>query len=181
MTCEAFESRILDYQDHQLSPADRTVVESHLAACAGCRAFARRLQQLDAGLTRAITAPGLSADFEERLRRRIQAGAEVFSESRRAERKRQLQAEFEAGLAQLARRTLSIGRCMNTLGYAVVAGLAGWLAWQFAVSAPGLFGGTASGGPGQSLLPPLLAGAVFLCIGLAAAFPRPFHRLGLAV
>lgn len=63
MSCQEIENKILDYQENHLSPAQREEVETHLAGCAGCRAFARQLQQLDAALSASVKVPPLSADF----------------------------------------------------------------------------------------------------------------------
>src|SRR5258706_16072547 len=106
MTCETFEDRVLDYHDHQLSPAECAEVEAHLAACAECRSFARQLQQLDTALSRTLKTPSLQSAFSDRLRQRLQAETTVLSESQIMERKRQMETEFETGLLLLRRKSL---------------------------------------------------------------------------
>src|SRR5208282_3428641 len=101
MSCEEIENKILEYQENQLSLAQRVEVETHLAGCAGCRIFARQLQQLDAAILAGLKVPALSAEFDRRLQERIQVAPAALSEARRAERERQLQAEFEAGQARI--------------------------------------------------------------------------------
>src|SRR5450432_3263380 len=126
MACEEFENQISDYLENQLPPADRARVAAHLAGCADCRAFAQQLEQLDAQLLRAVKTRALSADFKARLQQRVQMTV-VLSEAERAERKRQLQAEYEAGLARLNRFTLPPRKLLEVLGYAGMFALAGWL------------------------------------------------------
>src|SRR5271168_2553546 len=103
MSCEEIENRILDYQENQLPPAQRQEIEAHLATCPGCRTFGRQLQQLDGALSAGVKVPAISVDFDRRLRERIEAAPAALSEAQRTERKRQLQAEFEAGMARLGR------------------------------------------------------------------------------
>ena len=103
MSCEEFEQKILDYQEEGLSPIQRQEVETHLAECATCRSFAREWQRLDRALSVQIEAPALSADFDRRLRERIHGASQPMPEAERAERKRQMQAEFESGIARLRR------------------------------------------------------------------------------
>jgi len=177
MDCEAIESRILDYLDQQLAAGDRALVETHLAGCPACRALARQLEQLDASLARSVKPPALSAGFDARLRQRLQNETKALSEVERAERKRQLQAEFEAGLAQLAGHRFTVGGLLNTLGYAALGGLVGGLLWQLLPRATTLPSGLSSGGAGPSLLPSFVASAVLLIISLAIAFPRQVRRL----
>ena len=180
MNCEEFENRILNHPNQPLTPADWAMVESHAAGCAACQVLTRRFEKLDAALTREITAPDLSAEFNQRLYQCIQYEVKVFSEAQRAERKRQLQAEFEAGLAHLARQALTVSGLLDMLGYALLGGLAGLFVWQFVSPAPNPLGGAVAVGLREGLLLPTFAGAVFLCVGLAAAFRRQFRALWLA-
>src|SRR6478672_8869465 len=101
MLCEEIENQILDYQENQLSSARREEVETHLAGCANCRIFAQQLRQLDEQLSARGKIPATSADFDRKLRERIQAVPAVLLEAQKTERKRQLQAEFEAGMARI--------------------------------------------------------------------------------
>jgi anti-sigma factor RsiW len=170
MSCEEIENQILDYQDNQLSPARRQDVETHLAGCAGCRTFARQLSQLVATLSARVKVPALSLEFDPRLQARIQAAPTPLPEAQRAERKRQLQAEFEAGRVQINRQSFALGSLGKHLTWPVLAILSGWLAWRVTllahVSAQSLRG------LNPNLLPLLIASAVFLTVCHAKAFPQ---------
>ena len=182
MACEEFENEISDYLENQLLPADRSRVAAHLAGCAGCRAFARRLEQLDAELLRAVPVPALSATFKTGLQQRLQNETVAWTAVQCAERKRRLLAEYEAGLARLNRFSLPPPRkLLEGLGYAGLIALVGGLTWLFLPRLENLLAGPAAGGGGQSLLLSLLASAIFVAIGLAAAFPRQVRKLWLAV
>jgi anti-sigma factor RsiW len=176
MACEELENQIADYLENQLPPTDRTRVAAHLAGCADCRAFARQLEQLDAALLRAVKPPPIPATFKARLHRRIQIEPAVLSEAQRAERKRQLQAEYEAGLARLGWRMPVFPLFMRNLGYAAVVVLAGCLTWLLPPQLATHLAGLGISGIDQSLLLLLVAGAIFVAIGLAAAFPRRFRK-----
>lgn len=173
MLCEEIENEILDCQENRLSPARREEVETHLAGCASCRTFARRLQQLDVKLSGRIKIPALSADFDRRLRERIQATSASMSEAKRAERKRQLQAEFEAGMTRIARGSFEPGRLLEHLTRAAFAAVVGWLAWHFTAQLMAHFNAAQSvGALIPNLVPWLAASAVFLAVGLIEAFSR---------
>jgi len=172
MLCQEIENRILDYQEDKLSPAQREEVETHLAGCAGCRIFARQLQQLDAALSASVKIPALSANFDRRLQERIQATPAVLSEAQRAERKRQLQAEFDADMARIGWRAFALGSLPNHLTWPVLAAVAAWLVWRFTLQLTALPNTQSLGGLDPNLLPWLAVGAVFLAVGLAEAFPR---------
>lgn len=180
MPCEEFENRISDYLENQLPAADRARVAAHLADCANCRAFARQLEQLDAQLSRTVKAPTLPASFKTRLQERIQTTV-VLSEAQRAERKRQLQAEYEAGLARLNRFSLPPRKLLEGLGYAGVIALASGLAWLFLPHLANLLAGPRLSSSNQSLLLSLVASAFFVALGLAEAFPRRMRRIWSAV
>ncbi len=177
MTCEEIENRILDYQENQLSPSQRKELETHLSDCAGCRILARRFHQLDAALSASVRIPALSADFDQRLRQRIQAAPAALSEAQRAERKRQLQAEFEAGLGRIGRGSFTFGSLLNHLTWPALAILAGWLVLLFTPQWTARLNAQSLGGLDPSLLPWLAASAVFLVVSLAAAFPRTWKFL----
>src|SRR5512141_2809812 len=98
MTCDEFENRFLAGFETELSADERAAGEQHLAACAACQTLARQLHQLDAALALKLKAPALPADFNQRLAKRIHAMTPVLSAAQRAERKRQLQAEYEVAL-----------------------------------------------------------------------------------
>jgi anti-sigma factor RsiW len=179
MLCEEIENRILDYQENQLSAAQRAEVESHLAGCAVCRAFARQLQQLDATLSASVKIPALSADFDRRLRQRIQAAPAVLSEAQRAERKRQLQAEFEAGMSRIVRGSFAWDSLLKHLTWPALVAVAGWLAWCFAAQWTVHLHAQSLAGLDPKLIPWLAASAVFLAVGLAQAFPRAWRFIGV--
>jgi anti-sigma factor RsiW len=177
MTCDEYESRFLAGPEDQLPADERAAGEKHLTTCAACQTLVRQLQQLDAALTLKVKAPALSAGFNERLSERIQAEPAVLPQAQRAERKRQLQAEYEAGLAKLGRYALPPGRLLEGLRYAVPVALAGWLAWQFMPGLAQLLAECGLSSPSQNLLLASAAAVVFVAIGLAAAFPRRLRQL----
>jgi hypothetical protein len=172
MSCEEIENRILDYQENQLSPAQRVEVETHFAGCAGCRMFARQLQQLDAALSARVKVPALSAGFGRRLQERMQVAPAVLSEAQRTERKRQLQAEFEAGRARIVRGSFGLDKLVKQWTWPALAILAGWLAWRLTLPLTVHLKAQSLGGLDPNLLPWLAASAVFLTVVLAEAFPR---------
>ena len=175
MLCEEIENRILDYQENQLSAAQRAEVETHLAGCPACREFARQLQQLDAALAARVKIPALSAGFDRQVRERIQAAPAALSEAQRAERKRQLQAEFEAGMARIVRGSFALGRLLNYLAWPALAAVAGWLAWLLTTQWTAHLPAQSLSGLAPGTIPWLVASAVFLAVGLAQAFPRPWR------
>jgi anti-sigma factor RsiW len=187
MLCQEIENSILDYLENQLSAARRAEVEAHLAGCTGCREFARQLQRLDAALSARVRIPALSANFDRRLRERIQPAPAALSEAQRAERKRQLQAEFEAqraerkrqlqaefeaGMARISRRPFALGSLLNHLAWPALAAVAGWLAWHFTAQWTARLNVQSLGGLAPDMIPWLAAGAILLAVGLAQAFPR---------
>lgn len=176
MACEQFENKIADYVENQLPQGDRSRIATHLAGCADCRAFAQQLEQLDARLARALKAPVLPESFKTNLQQRMQATA-VLSEAQRAERKRQLQSDYEADLARLNRFPLPPRKLLEGLGSAGLIVLAGWLAWLFLPRLANLLAGPALGGINPSLLFSLVAATIFVTIGLAAAFPGQVKKI----
>jgi anti-sigma factor RsiW len=177
MLCQEIENRILDYQENQLSPAQREEVETHLAGCAGCRVFARQLQQIDEALSASVMVPALSANFDRRLRERLLAAPAVLSEAQRAERQRQLQAEFEAGMTRIGRGAFALGSLLDHLTWPVLAAVAAWLLWRFTPQLTAHLNAQSLGGLDPNLLPCLAASAVFLAVGLAEAYPRRWKFL----
>lgn len=179
MSCEEIEIQIPDYQENQLPPGERAKLEAHLAGCAGCRAFARQLQQLDTALTVGVKVPALSAEFDQRLQKQIQVASTALSEAQRAERKRQLQAEFEAGQLRIGRGLFAPDSLGKHLAWPMLAILSGWLAWRFTVPLTVHLSAQSLGGLEPNLLPWLVASAVFLMVSLTGIFPRQrnFFRL----
>lgn len=177
MTCNEFETRFLVGEESPAPTAERAPGEAHLADCAGCQALTRQLLELDAALADKVKTPVLSADFNQRLAKRIQIEAPGLSAAQQAERRQQLQAEYEAGREQLRRSSQLEASLLERLPYVALAALAGWLAWQFTPGWLNLLAAQGLSGAGQTLLLAAVAGAVFLTIGLAAAFPRTFRQL----
>jgi anti-sigma factor RsiW len=177
--CE--EEIILDYQDNLLSPAQRQEVENHLAACSQCRTFARQLLQIDAALSVAVKVPELSANFERRLRERIQGAPAALPEAQRAERKRQLQAEFEAGIARIGRGSFALGNLLAYLAWPALATIAGGLAWLFTSQWMGHVKAQNLAGIAPNVVPWLAVSAVFLALGLVEVFRNNgnSHELGM--
>jgi anti-sigma factor RsiW len=177
MSCEEIEISILDYQQNQLSPGQRAEVETHLAGCAGCRTLAQRLHQLDGALSASIKVPALSADFDQRIWEQVQAAPAALAEAQRAERKRQLQAEFEAGLARISRESFtwsSLIRQLTSLAWATVAA---FLAWGITRQLTWHLHAQILGGLSPDQMPWLVAGAVLLVVGLAETFPQEWRSL----
>jgi anti-sigma factor RsiW len=105
MACPEFEDLILDYCDAAASPADSELLQSHIAACTGCRDFLAQQQELDLRLAKSLAAPSLSAAFDQRL----------------------------AGRIALQRRTAELRwlpRILDGIGYLSMATAAGWLIQQ---------------------------------------------------
>ena len=71
MACAEFEDLILDYCEGAASPADGALLESHVAACSGCRAELALQQELDLRLTKSLVRPSLSPAFAGRLAARM--------------------------------------------------------------------------------------------------------------
>ena len=178
MSCEEIENKILEYQENQLSPAQRVEVETHLAGCAGCRIFARQLQRLDAALSASVKVPALSAEFDRQLQERIQVAPAALSEAQRVERERQLQAEFEAGQTRIRRELFALDSLLRHLTWPALAILAGWLTWHFTLPLTVHLNAQSLGGLDPNLIPWLAASAVLLSVGLAEVFPRQWKFLG---
>lgn len=180
MLCTELESRILDYQEGRLSPAIRQEVEAHIAHCAACRQLAGQLQLLDAVLSAALRVPALSADFDTRLLGRVEAVPQVLSEAQRSERRRQLQAEFEAGQAQLRPGAFSTGALLDYLTWPALGGVAAGLVCLLAERGFARAGGLVHAGSVAALLPWLAAATAVLAAALAVPFPRAHKWLGIA-
>ena len=172
MNCPEFESRILDLLENQLSVGEQAEVEGHLAGCPACRALAADWRQLDAALARAVRRPKLSADFDARLREQIAAVALPAV----TERKRQAETEYAARLGELRRWSHWLPQLLDTLGWAVLAGLVGGALVRWSPALIGLLP-TRVMSTDSSWWAALLGSAVFLLVGLAIAFPQPRRRL----
>jgi anti-sigma factor RsiW len=72
MSCNRIEGKLVAFMDGRANDADRRVVESHLAECAGCRARVEGFKEVWAMLGEVPAAEPSSA-FEARLRARMAA------------------------------------------------------------------------------------------------------------
>jgi anti-sigma factor RsiW len=177
MACAEFENRIADYLEEQLPPGGRQAVETHLAACAECRAFCAQLRELDAALACAVKAPALGADFSARVRRRVEAEPVRWSAAERAERLRQAEADFQTRVARLRRRSLGLLSLLDGIGYAALAGLLLCFLYRLGPSLASA-GSVAAGIPEQQALRlAWITGAVFVLFGIGAAFRRQLLKL----
>lgn len=172
MPCDEFENLIPEFQENRLSPVEREKVAAHLAGCADCRTFAQQLQQLDAMLSASLKVPALSADFERRLRGRIQSEPAFLTEAQRAGRKRQLQSDFDAGLARLRRNSIPLGALFDSLIWPVIGVLASWIAWSLTHILTAHLTAQKLSGFDPVLLPWLAAGIAFV----AVVFPETLYR-----
>ena len=71
-SCTEFLRDFSDYRDGMMSPAERAIVESHLAGCPSCARYARVVEQ---GVEKLKAAGGIqpSEDFLPRLQHRLYA------------------------------------------------------------------------------------------------------------
>jgi anti-sigma factor RsiW len=105
MACAEFEDLILDYCEGAAAPADCALLESHIAACAGCRAYLAEQQELDLRLKKSLLRPELSPAFAPRLAARI-------------------------AVERRAPQFLWIPRILDAIGYLSLASAAGYLIQQ---------------------------------------------------
>jgi len=121
MTCAEYERQIAEWVDGRLAPADAQTVALHVAGCPGCGDFAASLRQLDDTLVRGVTRPQLTRGFEARLRARMEAEASGDLEAQRAERRRRLQAEYDATVTRMRRRVRSVTSVLDMLGLGLLS------------------------------------------------------------
>lgn len=177
MACVEFEDLLPGYLEKQLPPKAQSRVAAHLAQCVACREFARQLEQLDAALARGVKAPALPPDFSARLRQRIQT-VPVWSEAELAERRRRLQAEYEAGLARLRPFPFSLHRLRRGLVNAAALAFLGCLGWFSVPLLANLPAWLPPANLDQDLLAAWTATGIFVALGLAAnAFRRQIRRV----
>jgi anti-sigma factor RsiW len=176
MACKEFESHILDYLENELPPAARPRVEAHLAHCVECQTLAGQLRQLDAALASSLGAPTLPASFDARLRERLEAARAVPTTQELAERKRELQIEFETRVAELRRKSRWALTLLDGLGCGVLAGVGALLLLPLAPGFAEWGGALQATMPGSNLLVSSVASALFLLVGLGAAFQQPLLR-----
>lgn len=166
MLCEEMQNRILD--GNELSAGQRKELETHMAMCAECHGFAQALDRLDGALSATLKVPALSANFEQRLWKRIQETAPVMSETDRAERRRQLEAEFEAGRTRIQRGTWAWRNLVASLTWPVAAAVAAGVVLRFMPQLMAQSSSTQFWG----LVPLLAASGIFVAMGLAEGFPK---------
>lgn len=73
MPCHEFETLIMDSLDASSSEGARAALDTHLAACAGCRAFAAAQKTLDARLAASLASIAPPAYFRARVLARVRA------------------------------------------------------------------------------------------------------------
>jgi anti-sigma factor RsiW len=72
MKCEGVSKGLIAYVDGRAKPAERTIVEAHLAVCAACRTRAEEFRKLW-GVLEEVPAVDPSFAFDARVRQRIAA------------------------------------------------------------------------------------------------------------
>ncbi len=122
----AWNDRLQDWLDGDLSAADAAKLQVHMADCAACRERAEELQELDRQLSSATPRMALDAAFDAK----IFAQLDVIDEAQRAEARRRLEQELQQNLQALARgwrRALLFIVPGVIAGVALALGLAWWL------------------------------------------------------
>jgi anti-sigma factor RsiW len=95
----AWNDRLQDWLDGDLTAADAVALQAHMADCAMCRARAEELQALDRNLRSA--APRLALD--DAFDAKIFAQIEAIDDSQRAAARQRLEQELQQNLQTLAR------------------------------------------------------------------------------
>jgi anti-sigma factor RsiW len=138
MACPEFEDLILDYSEGAAAPADSALLESHVAACAGCREYLALQQELDLRLSKSLALPVLSPAFAPLLAARI-------AERRRAPRLRWLPRLLDGigylSLASAAGYLLQqLPHARIWIGLAALAGSAAFGLWESGKALRGTYG-----------------------------------------
>lgn len=123
----AWNDRLQDWLDGDLSTADTAKLQAHMAGCAMCRARADELRELDSKLRSAAPRLALDDAFDAKLFAQIDA----IDDSQRAEARRRVEQELQQNLQALARdwrRALLFVVPGLIAGVALALGLAWWLA-----------------------------------------------------
>lgn len=121
MNCADLEILLCDYMDGTLGESERTVVESHLAGCAGCSELLRDLQGAAAFLAR-VKEPETPAELVTRILFHTPAAAEArrgASGSIRGWRR-----WFGGWLSPLLQPRFAMGMAMTILSFSMVARVA---------------------------------------------------------
>lgn len=172
MRCETFEANCTEYLDGALSQAERLKLESHLAQCDECASFLRQLTLIDRELTQALKQPALSPDFARRMQDRIQAESRERQNGWLAQRRAELQIEFEQQKLQMRRCWFSFRYLLEAVLGAVLIGLSGWavLTWLNSIgTAPDLQEGARNA---AVLGAATVAGAAFILVALYGALQQ---------
>lgn len=174
------ELRLLEYLDGQLPAEAARALEEHLGACPACQELRRQWQQLEAPLVERSARAALSADFTARLWERIERESPApLAEASRAQRRAQLEAEFQAARAGFRKHFLRTQwpALLDWLGYGVGSALCGYALLRFWPQLLGWAGQVAPAALNQSVSPLALAvSALALVAGLALAAKKPIAR-----
>ena len=122
----AWNDRLQDWLDGDLSAADEAALQAHMGDCALCRARADELRELDFNLSAAAPRLALDAAFDARLFAQIDA----IDDSQRAAARQRMEQELQQNLQALARgwrRSLLVIVAGAIAGVAMAFGLASWL------------------------------------------------------
>ena len=122
----AWNDRLQDWLDGDLSAADSAALQAHMADCEMCRARADELRELDFNLASANPRLALDAAFDAKLLAQIGA----IDDSKRAEARQRVEQELQQNLQALARgwrRALLFMVPGVVAGIALAFGLTSWL------------------------------------------------------
>jgi anti-sigma factor RsiW len=118
----AWNDRLQDLLDAEISASERTTTESHIATCGRCRMQYAHLKRLDAKLAAKLAVAPLDNTFDRQLFARI----ESLDANARERARRRLERELQENLNQLSRGW------HRTLAFVVGGAIAG-IALAFAV------------------------------------------------
>jgi anti-sigma factor RsiW len=119
MKCADLEILLCDYMDGTLGESERTRVEAHLGACAGCAEMLRDIQGATAFLER-VKAPEAPAE----LVTRILFQSPLTAEARQAQASRGWRRWFRGWFSPLLQPRLAMGMAMTILSFSMVARVA---------------------------------------------------------
>jgi anti-sigma factor RsiW len=121
---EEWDGQLQDWLDGELNTAESAVFEAHLAGCGECQQTVEALERLDSSLVEATPPMALDKAFDQRLFAQIDA----IDETKRAEARRRLEAEWQQQMHALSRNW------KRTLAFLIPGVIAG-IALAFAVMA----------------------------------------------
>jgi anti-sigma factor RsiW len=177
MPCDDFIDLIVKREEGDLPDGARVTLEEHLATCGDCRESLEDIRRLDAAFASRIREPGLSEKFDQRLLARIQAESNGWSAAELAGRKRQLQEEYAGRLAQMEAQPAGLRRLIDWTGLGGLVAIACWLAWNIVPRLAEFFVRAGLGAGWREVVQPILLGALFLAVGVAASFAGRLRRL----